>query len=169
MKRRATMQRPGLAERDRPWGEGDRVPIGISIAHAASTLHRGSLTSGDIPEDALSVSEFGPWAQDSYDKYHRASRTTRPGGRNPRVLGNSAMRQTQYGDLLVYLRYATMRMASLGPIRDGEISRGETGAVYSGLRTRSVRSDGHSLRRTSHGRNKESDPSAVRQREEDQL
>ena len=67
--RKATLQRQGLAERDRLWGRGARVPSGTRIAHSSSTLHWGSLSAGGISDDALLVGDFLPWSQDSYDKY----------------------------------------------------------------------------------------------------
>ena len=68
--RRASLQRQGLTDRDRLRGEGARVPIGTRIAQAAATPQWGSLSSEGISDDALLVSDFAPWSQESYDKYH---------------------------------------------------------------------------------------------------
>ena len=67
--RKATLQRQGLSERDRLWDLGLRVPIGTRIAHSASTLHWGSLSSEGTSEDALLVSDVIPWSQESYERY----------------------------------------------------------------------------------------------------
>ena len=67
--RKATLQRQGLSERDRLWDLGVRVPVGTRIAHSSSTLHWGALSSDGVSDDALLVSDFAPWSQESYDRY----------------------------------------------------------------------------------------------------
>ena len=67
--RKATLQRQGLTEGDRLWDRGIRVPIGTRLAHSSATLHWGALSSEGTSDDALLVSDFLPWAQDSYGRY----------------------------------------------------------------------------------------------------
>ena len=67
--RRSTLQRQGLAERDRLWDRGVKVPIGTRIDHSSATLHWGALSSEGASDDALLASDFIPWAQDSYGLY----------------------------------------------------------------------------------------------------
>ena len=67
--RKASLLRQGLTERDRLWDRGIRVPIGNRIAHGAATMCWGSMTSENVDDNTLLVTDFIPVLQEAYEKF----------------------------------------------------------------------------------------------------
>ena len=76
--RKESLLRQGLAERDRLWGQGIRVPIGNTIAHGAATMMWGTMTSENIDDNALLVTDFIPWTQEIYEKFQPEGKKNEP-------------------------------------------------------------------------------------------
>lgn len=67
--RRTMLLRQGATDRERLWDIGVRVPIWDRIATGVASLQWGTLSSENIPDDVLLVSDFAPWSLDAYEKF----------------------------------------------------------------------------------------------------
>ena len=67
--RKATILRQFTTDMDALRGGGLRAPIGNRIAHAAAALTWGAINTDKPGEDVLTLADFIPWTNESYDSW----------------------------------------------------------------------------------------------------